>query len=865
MKKNYTIVTALLFLLSISNSFAQKNVEAKDSFIKATSAKLTTGVNSDRIQFIKFPVGKPLELKGSSLKEKSLNFLNENKSIYGLQSIEKSLIFETENVDQYGLKNVVFKQHHKGVPVYDGELRLHFDFQDKMTSASGNVFPYIKLNATPSLSKGDVETIAIEALKTQNLNMSGKPLEVKENELFVFKKGLVQRTSGDYHLTYRIEISNELDVREFLFIDAHDGSVVEQFTGIAHAIDRIVYETSVSDNNIRWKEGDSFPGFLDATQQAVVVSSGHVYNFFKNAFGYVSFDNNDGQMITVVNGENVAPEGVCGNATWNGTLASFCDGGASDDITAHEWGHAYTQYTANLIYAYQSGAINESYSDIWGETVDLLNGYEDEGENLSVRTGSNDCNSGNVRWKIGEDASAFGVSIRDMWDPTCFSNPGKSTDSEEYNCSSSDNGGVHGNSGIPNHAYALLVDGGTYNGQTITPLGFTKAAHIFWRVLSVYLTPTSDFISLADALEASTSDLMGINLEGLSLTATPAGASGEIITASDLEQVTKTIAAVELRGYPDQSACGFTAPTYPAAVPALCEASTNNRIFYEDWESGLRTWTVSQLPTNSLSWESRDWAIKENLPDARIGSGIYATNPINGDCDTDLENGIIRLQSPSITIPNVTTGDFHMSFDHYVNTEPDYDGGNIKYSIDGGSTWTLVPSAAYTTNPYNSIITSDNNNDNPIVGEVVFSGVTGGWGQSTIDLTSLGVTANSTLILRWEFASDGCNGSNFGWYLDDIVIYNCSAVLAVSQFDLLAQDVSVYPNPTSDMFTIRKLASLNLMKAEIFDINGRKLKEADLSEMFISQEIDIKDLTTGIYFVTITSDDAETTVKLIKQ
>ena len=64
----------------------------------------------------------------------------------------------------------------------------------------------------------------------------------------------------------------------------------------------------------------------------------------------------------------------CPNANWNGVTTNYCDGVTSDDVVSHEWGHAYTEYTAGLIYQCQPGALNESYSDVWGETVDLING-----------------------------------------------------------------------------------------------------------------------------------------------------------------------------------------------------------------------------------------------------------------------------------------------------------------------------------------------------------------------------------------------------------------------------------------------------------------------------------------------------------
>lgn len=77
-----------------------------------------------------------------------------------------------------------------------------------------------------------------------------------------------------------------------------------------------------------------------------------------------------------------------------------------------------------------------------------------------------------------ETPYGFIGAIRDMYTPTCYGNPGKVSDTQYVCTFAGDNGGVHGDSGVPNHAYALLVDGGSYNGQNISAIGLTKAAHI---------------------------------------------------------------------------------------------------------------------------------------------------------------------------------------------------------------------------------------------------------------------------------------------------------------------------------------------------------------------------------------------------
>src|SRR4029450_6134749 len=120
----------------------------------------------------------------------------------------------------------------------------------------------------------------------------------------------------------------------------------------------------------------------------------------------------------------------------------------------------------------------------------------------TMRSNDTSTKDDSFRWLVSEKATAFGGAIRDMWNPNCYSDPGKVSD-VQYVCNTGDNGGVHSNSGVPNHGYALLVDGGTYNGQAVTGIGLTKAAHIYFQAMTTYQTPVSGFPEHAAALEAS--------------------------------------------------------------------------------------------------------------------------------------------------------------------------------------------------------------------------------------------------------------------------------------------------------------------------------------------------------------------------
>ncbi|GGB78728.1 hypothetical protein GCM10011325_02830 [Dyadobacter sediminis] len=744
-------------------AFAQQNrIREIQTFSARTGAIPAFSKATGSVSMLRFPAANALKLEGADPKEKAFAFLKQNPQLFAIRPGQDVYLFKKSNVDNYGLTHVELQQYYKGIPVFDGTLRFHFNKSHALSSVNGNFIPVGDLNAVPAVSREEAADEALKRVQAGKKNLSKKPLKVKASNLFVFQKGLVQGYAGNKHLVYELEVSNDQDVRELVYLDAHTKAVVEQIEGISYIKRRILDQDGVV---TKWKEADPTTS-LTSNEKIELEVTGQFYNLMKSTFDYTSFDNKDSEMkfrhITDYPNDDIF-------ASWSGTMVGFYDNSVADDVIAHEWAHAYTQYTTGLYSEWEPGSINEAYSDIWGETFDQINGYMDEGENNALRT--DECGS-STRWLIGEKMSYPDI-VRDMWNPNCTGTPGKVSD-WQYICASRDeNFGKNVNYSVLSHAYALLVDCGTYNGQTIKGIGLTKAAHIFWHAQKNYVTKTTGFIVMADILELSASELIGISLRKLSTSATSPGLSGQMITEDDVQQLTKAIAAVELRMPPD---CYM--PKTFSAVDTLCAgASKEHALFYDDFESGLQNWTVSNKGTNP-TWTPRNWTIPAKSPG--LGHGKVAFGPIlSGGCntgDTNYQNGLISLISPAITVPAGSTGDYMLAFDHYVAMDSVLDGGNIRYRIDGGA-WILVPAAAFTANPYNAVLRSLTDSiANPLQGQPAFTDADIGpeWGHSRIDLSLLGLRdAGQKIQFRWDLGTIGC-GSLEGWYIDNVTVYSCT-------------------------------------------------------------------------------------------
>jgi Zn-dependent metalloprotease len=272
--------------------------------------------------------------------------------------------------------------------------------------------------------------------------------------------------------------------------------------------ERIIYDarngSSLPGTPVR-SEGDG-PS-ADVAVNEAYDGSGATFDLYKDIYNRNSIDNNGMRMDSTVHYRKGYD-----NAFWNGEQMVYGDGDedlpVSDrlfnrftiaiDIIGHELTHGVTQFEAKLVYSYQAGALNESMSDVFGSLVKqrVLNHTAAQAD-----------------WIIGEGLftpNVKGVGIRSMKEPgTAYNDPVLGKDPQpghmkDYVNTSSDNGGVHINSGIPNRAfYITAMELGGY--------AWEKAGQIWYVTLRDKLGSTSQFQDCADLTYAVAAELYGVN------------------------------------------------------------------------------------------------------------------------------------------------------------------------------------------------------------------------------------------------------------------------------------------------------------------------------------------------------------------
>ena len=446
-------------------------------------------------------------------------FVSDHGAAFGV--VSDLVVFKDGGRQQYRNGEYVrLNQYYQDIPVYGAQVVVQLDENNRVRNIMSDI-----MRDTRSLDRGDLSltpTIsAIEAVASAINNFAARYNSLSPSDfrsvgtpvLRVYRPDVLGLT-GATQLVWELSIaaSGAEVVDEVVLVDAHSGLVSFHYSRLEYALERQIFDADFSLNipDVPTRaEGDAPTGIAAVDDTYDFLED--TYNFYFNEHGYDSFDDAGGVLHATVNVPFL-------NACWGCSLDPgsqeegsglitqmlFGDGFAIDDIVAHELTHGVTQFTGEgLIYFGFSGAINESFSDIWGEFVDLGNGAGNDDESL--------------RWRLAEDLPeevllAFGLDpnvpgFRDMKDPTIFGDPDRLGSPLLYDVESFvDNGGVHHNSGIGNKLCYLLTDGDTFNGVTVQGMGIGLVADLFFGT-QYLLPPTADYNDLFLALGASSVDL----------------------------------------------------------------------------------------------------------------------------------------------------------------------------------------------------------------------------------------------------------------------------------------------------------------------------------------------------------------------
>lgn len=467
------------------------------------------------------------------------SFHTKNGAIFAtgsdLENPKSTAVVVRTRIDKKGNSHIRVAQRYKGLRVIGAEIIVHVNKENSIYHVNGKYMSDPNISATPSVE-------AKEALQIGLDEQQGK------SEMHVIHDPELVIYGGRLAYFYIIEHEGPEVGQWYYYVDAQTGKRLSRYNNIQYAdpTERDGSHVTISGCRLPGEDGtvitmqgwhdnptgnyymlhfDSLWAIYDEDvndweQQAssdwgmidpAAVSAGKnfeiVQDFVKNMMGMNSFDDAGAFAYGVV---HVGDDHI--NAYWNGNAKAFFfgdgDGINADplttlDIVAHEFGHALTQYSSNLIYEYESGALNEVYSDIMGVTVEFWSQPDDRASYPSSTPGAAD-------WLMGEDCWLADEALRNMRDPLAYGYPAYYLGTNWY-FGDNDNGGVHTNCTPLTFGFYLLSDGGigTNDGHPygVTGVGIERAAEIALNANLNYHTSTDEYVDARVAWIDAANDL----------------------------------------------------------------------------------------------------------------------------------------------------------------------------------------------------------------------------------------------------------------------------------------------------------------------------------------------------------------------
>ena len=461
MRTRAVVIVGLIALAAASNAAAQnREAAAVERLSRASSGPISVYRNpTTRVPYFvtgRIPVSRFSASRSSA--GHGGDFWRAYGALFGVSDVAGELSLRRTATDEYGVTHLRYDQRYRGLEVVGRQLLLHLR-GDAVIAANGHFADAIELETAPTVSDTGAAFAASGGIPVRGARSPvGTPM------LVVHVNGLDLA-----RLAWRVTVGSARPLGVWrVFVDARTGLVLQAHNDLHTAKNRFTHTNANDPDCNDFAEACELPGPLvrdeddapvgDVVVQETHVNTGRVYDYFASTFGRDSYDDAGhalrstahfgegfdnafwcGDDCAAAFGSALDGQMVYGDGSWNGTSGLFSPLGQDLDVVAHELTHAITEHENGLEYAGQSGALNESYSDVFAAMVD-----NDGGE-----------------WQIGEDSWTPGTpgdALRNMADPAAEGQPAHMND---FVNTGYDNGGVHTNSGIPNHAaYLAATDPG---------------------------------------------------------------------------------------------------------------------------------------------------------------------------------------------------------------------------------------------------------------------------------------------------------------------------------------------------------------------------------------------------------------------
>lgn len=409
-----------------------------------------------------------------------------NGNIPGKINTENNINITSEAALQYALKHINAERYKWQIPSEEALLKRETNDINASYYPKGEMVLYQKQGETTYNYAYCFDIYAVKPLKRADfyIDASNGNLLYENNKIHLIDSlgSAITKFSGTQSITTNYTGTN------FTLREGGRGLGIETYnmlTGTNYA-----NATDFTDNDNLWNNVN--------TQKDEVATDAHwaaekTWDYYWHKFKRNSIDGQGFKLKSYVHFDvNYA------NAFWDGQQMTFGDGNSTWqplvalDISGHEITHGLTSFTANLDYSYESGALNESYSDIFATAIEFY------------------AKPLQANWLIGEN---IGTAIRSMSNPNTYNQPDTYLGNMWFT-GSGDNGGVHTNSGVLNYWFYLLSIGGSGtndngNAFNITGISIDSAAAIAFRTLTVYLTNTSNYADARFYSIMSATELFG--------------------------------------------------------------------------------------------------------------------------------------------------------------------------------------------------------------------------------------------------------------------------------------------------------------------------------------------------------------------